>query len=89
MRDSKNRLLHFSQKRLFVMWLIALFGGITGTMIGRIFSAALQTSPAWIAPAILIGSIALILVAVLLSPTAIRRIRAKKGMRAKKERPAA
>ena len=89
MRDPEKPPAASQPKRLFIMWLIALFGGITGTMIGRIFSAALQTSPAWIGPAILIGSIGLILVAVLLSPTAIRRIRAKKGMRAKKERPAA
>ena len=73
----------YQPRKLFVIWLLALFGGISGSVVGRIFSAAIQTNPAWLGPAILIGSIALLLVALLLSPTAIRHIRAKN------QRPAA
>lgn len=57
---------------------LLLSAGVGGTLIGRILGAALQTSPAWIGPAILIGSIALALVGVLLLPAAIREFKAVK-----------
>ena len=64
-------------RKLFVIWFLALFGGMIGTISGRIFRGAIQTNPAWLGPAILIGSIALLLIALLLSPTAIRHMRAE------------
>lgn len=55
---------------------IFLSAGTVGTALGKIFGAALQTSPAWVGPAILIGSVALVLAGVLLLPAAIREYRA-------------
>ena len=63
-----------SCKMIFVS-AIALSSGIAGTLIGKLFGAALRTSPAWVGPAMLICSIALIVVGVLLLPTAIRELR--------------
>lgn len=60
--------------KLLVLAVISLASGLTGTIIGRIFASALQTSPAWLGPAILVGSIALVLVGILLIPAAIRII---------------
>ena len=61
-----------------VIWLssASLSAGIIGTLIGKIFGAALQTSPAWVGPAILVGSIALVMIGALLLPAAIREYRA-------------
>ena len=60
--------------KLLVLAVISLVSGLTGTIIGRIFASALQTSAGWLGPAILVGSIALVLVGVLLIPAAIRII---------------
>lgn len=65
-----------SGRKVILLSAISLAAGIVGTVIGRIFGAALQTSPAWVGPAILIGSIALFLAGVLLLPAAIREYRA-------------
>ena len=51
-------------------------GVVVGTLAGKIFGAALQTTPAWVGPTILIGSIALVLVGVLLLPASVREFRA-------------
>ena len=61
-----------------VIWIsaISLSAGTIGTLIGKIFGAALQTSPAWVGPAILIGSFALVMIGALLLPAAIREYRA-------------
>ena len=65
-----------SGRKVILLSAISLSVGIIGTVIGRIFGAALQTSPTWVGPAILIGSIALVLAGVLLLPAAIREYRA-------------
>jgi hypothetical protein len=58
---------------------VALFlaSGIVGSIIGRAYGAAPGMTPAWVAPVILIGSLALIVVGVLLLPAAIRAARAR------------
>ena len=61
-------------RKTLVLAVISIFSGLIGTIIGRVFASALQTSPAWIGPAILVGSIALVMVGVLLIPAAIRII---------------
>ena len=77
MSDSEAKAIG-TPKKLIAMWLLALGGGVTGVLLGRIFGAAIETTPAWLGPAILVGSLALILIAVLLSPAAIRQLRAQK-----------
>lgn len=59
-------------RKVLVLAVISIASGLIGTLVGRTFAGALQTSPAWLGPAILIGSIALLLIGVLLVPAAIR-----------------
>ena len=77
MNHQKQESSRAASPKIFIAWAIALLGGISGTAIGRMFASAIQTNPAWIGPAILIGSIALILIAVLLSPAAIRYLKSR------------
>ena len=65
-----------SGRKVILLSAISVSAGVAGTLIGRIFGAALQTSPPWIGPAILIGSVALVLVGALLLPAAIREFKA-------------
>ena len=67
-----------SGRKMIVASAISLSAGIMGTLIGRLLGAVLQTTPAWVGPAIFIGSITLVVVGVLLLPTAIREYRAAK-----------
>lgn len=57
----------------------ALFAlcGVAGSVVGRIYGAAVDTTPAWVGPAILIASLGCFVVALLLLPTAIRAARPK------------
>ena len=54
-----------SGRKVIVASAISLSAGIIGTLVGKIFGTALQTTPAWVGPAIFIGSIALLLVGAL------------------------
>ncbi len=74
MSDSKL----ISGRKLALLAVLCLSAGLFGTLTGRIFASVLQTSPPWVGPAILIASIAILMVGVLLTPTAIRVIRAEK-----------
>ena len=65
-----------SGRKVIVASAISLSAGIIGTLVGKIFVTALQTTPAWVGPAIFIGFIALVLVGALLLPAAIREIKA-------------
>ena len=65
-----------SGRKVILLSVISLSAGVIGTLIGKIFGSALQTSPAWVGPAILIGSIALVLTGLLLLPAAIREFKA-------------
>jgi len=65
-----------SGHKVILLSAISLSTGLIGTSISRLFSATLQTSLAWVGPAILIGSITLVLVGTLLLPAAIREYRA-------------
>ena len=65
-----------SGRKVILLSSLSLSAGIVGAVIGRIFGAVLETSPAWLGPAILIGSIALVLAGVLLLPAAIREHKA-------------
>jgi len=71
---STSRVL--SGRKVILLSAISLSAGVVGTLIGRAYGAALQTSPAWIGPAILIGSVTLVLVGVLLLPAALRKFKA-------------
>ena len=65
-----------SGRKVILLSAISLSAGVVGTLAGKIFGAALQTTPAWVGPTILIGSIALVLVGVLLLPAAVREFKA-------------
>ena len=65
-----------SGRKVILLSAISLSAGVVGTLAGKIFGAALQTTPAWVGPTILIGSIALVLVGVLLLPASVREFRA-------------
>jgi hypothetical protein len=59
---------------------LALFAsGSTGTVVGAVISTAVDTDPAWLGPAVLMGGLALLLVAALLAPAALRAWRARKA----------
>jgi H+/Cl- antiporter ClcA len=60
-----------SGRKILILSLLSLSSGLTGTFIGRAFISSTETSQPWIVPAILIGSIAFILVGALLFPTAL------------------
>lgn len=64
-----------SGRRMILLSAISLCAGVIGTLIGGILGAVLKTSPAWVGPAILMGSIALVLIGALLLPIAIREYR--------------
>ena len=61
--------------RALVASALCFASGIVGSVIGRAYAAALGTTPAWVGPVILIGSLACFVVGFLLLPTAIRAIR--------------
>lgn len=65
-------------RKLLVLAVISLSSGLIGTIIGRVFAGTLQISPAWIGSGIIVGSIALVLIGVLLIPAATRIIRRSK-----------
>lgn len=67
-----------SRYRTLVAVALCFACGVVGSIIGRIYGAALSTAPAWIGPAILIGSLACFVAGLLLLPTAIRSFRAKR-----------
>ena len=77
-RDRMGEQKVLSGRKLILLSSISLSAGIMGTLIGRLLGAVLQTTPAWVGPAIFIGSITLVVVGVLLLPTAIREYRAAK-----------
>jgi hypothetical protein len=62
-----------------VLPLVLFASGSTGTIVGAVMSTALSTDPEWLGPAVLMGGLALLLVAVLLAPTALRAWRARKA----------
>ncbi len=66
-----------SRRKTIALCAFSLSSGLVGTLIGRTYAAALNTEPVWIGPAILVGSIALLLVGVLSAPGAIRALRRK------------
>ena len=74
--DSSTKI---SGRKFATISLISICAGVIGTLFGKVIGAAVQTSPAWVGPAILIGSIALILVGALLLPGAIREFRVSRS----------
>ena len=66
-----------SPGKVAALFALSLGGGLVGTLIGTTYGAALNTEPAWVGPAILVGSIGLALVGVLSLPAAIRARRRK------------
>lgn len=65
-----------SRHRILLIAALALASGVIGSVIGRAYSAALSSSPAWVGPVILIGSLMLIVVGLLLLPAGVRAFRA-------------
>ena len=59
-------------KRALIICLFALAGSLAGVLLGRVLMHYFPDAPPWLLPAIVIGAIALALVAVLSSPAAIR-----------------
>lgn len=68
MGDSRS----LSSRRLVILATLCLLAGLAGTLLGRTFGSALQTSPAWVGPAVFMASIAMLLVGLLLLPAAVR-----------------
>ncbi|MES8739277.1 hypothetical protein U6S59_12160 [Cutibacterium acnes] len=66
-----------SGRKIIVLSALSLCSGLVGILIGRTYAAALKTDPAWAGPAVLAGSIALLLVGVLSAPAAVRALRRK------------
>lgn len=66
-----------SSKTLAVA-LLSVVGGLVGMWAGRGVAVSMQTTPAWLGPAMLVGSIALLLIGLLLLPAAIRSLRKDK-----------
>lgn len=60
--------------------LLLFASGSTGTVVGAVLSTALDTEPAWLGPALLIGGLAALVVAALLAPAALRAWRARKTL---------
>ncbi|MDH5821893.1 hypothetical protein QFW77_02640 [Luteimonas sp. RD2P54] len=54
-------------------------GGLVGAFLGLRYAGALNTTPAWLGPAILVGSLALVLAGVLALPAAIRALRHRRS----------
>ena len=69
MKDFKSSLA------IFLPAIGCLAPGLVGVTIGRTYAAALSTSPSWLGPAVLVGSLALVLMGVLLLPAAFRSLR--------------
>lgn len=69
MTDSRRSL------RSFLPVAGCLASGLAGATIARTYAFALDTSPAWLGPTILVGSLALLMMGVLLIPAAIRSSR--------------
>lgn len=61
-----------SGRKLATIATFSLLGGIGGVVAGGAFGSVLRTSPAWIGPAIFIGSIGLLIIGLLLLPAALR-----------------
>ena len=61
-----------------VMALLSVVGGLIGMWAGRGVAVAMQTTPAWLGPAMLVGSIALLLIGLLMLPAVIRSLRKNK-----------
>ena len=66
-----------SRHKRVALCVLCLGSGVVGTLIGRTYAVALSTEPAWLGPAILVGSLALLLIGVLCAPAAIRAWRRK------------
>lgn len=62
--------------RILLVSALASASGVVGSFVGRAYGSALSTSPPWVGPAILIGSLMLIVVGLLLLPAGIRAYRA-------------
>ena len=68
-----------SRSKILVLCAISLGSGLVGTLIGRTYATAFKTDPAWVGPAILAGSIALLLAGALSAPAAVRALRRKQS----------
>ena len=74
MKDSGK----LSGRKVAGLFTLSLFAGITGMLFARHFGATLQTSPAWLGPAIVIGVLTVFISGILLLPTLVRAIQAAK-----------
>jgi hypothetical protein len=66
-----------SGRKVIVVAALSIVGSIFGILIGIIFGSALQTTPDWVGPAIIVGTVALSVIGLLLLPTVVRAFRRK------------
>ena len=74
MQDPKK----VTSSKTLVMALLSVVGGVVGMWAGRSVAVSMQTTPAWLGPAMLVGSIALLLIGLLMLPAVIRSLRKNK-----------
>jgi hypothetical protein len=67
-----------TDRKRFLLPLVLFASGTTGTVVGAVVSTALDTDPAWLGPALLMGGLVLVLVSALLAPAVLRAWRARK-----------
>lgn len=68
-----------TERHRLLLPLVLFASGTTGTLAGIVLSSALDTEPAWLGPALLMGGVAALVVAALLAPAALRAWRAGKA----------
>ncbi len=67
-----------SRRKFLLILTLSLIGSVGGTLLAHYLGAAVQTSPDWLGPAIVIGSLTILIGGLLLLPTLVRAIRASK-----------
>jgi len=74
MRDSTP----ISRRKFLGILTLSLLGSVGGTLLAHYLGSVVQTSPAWLGPAIVIGSLTILIGVLLLLPTLLRAIWASK-----------
>jgi len=68
-----------TSKRAILIFSIALAGSLAGAFFGSVLVSQFSDAPPWLLPAVVIGVVALALVALLSLPAAIRSRRQSRG----------
>jgi len=67
-----------SRQKFLRILTLSLLGSVGGTLFAHYLGSAVQASPAWLGPAIVFGSLTILIGLLLLLPTLVRAIRASK-----------